>query len=104
MAFSYSNGTITQTGTDVNLSGLSGLTGVTTTTIGQITTYSLANNILLTINGDCLIDPRINELETTRVRQTAIAIAGTLTLGEEINYIYGSQYTSGRALNIIGGC
>ena len=103
MAFTYSNNIITQTGTDTDLSGLSGLTGVTTTTIGQITTYSLANNILLNINGDCFIDPRINELETTRVNSTAINIAGTLTLGEEIIYTYGSQYTSGRALNIIGG-
>ena len=79
MAFTYANNIITQTGTDTDLSGLSGLTGVTATTIGQITTYSLANNILLNINGDCFIDPRVNELETTRVRQQAIAIAGTLT-------------------------
>ena len=103
MAFTYSNNIITQTGTDTDLSGLSGLTGVTTTTIGAITTYSLANNIRLDINGDCLIDPRINELETTRVSTTAISVVGTLTLGVEMFYGYGSQYTSGRALNIVGG-
>ena len=105
MAFTYANNTITQTGTDTDLSGLSGLTGVTTTTVGAIITYSLASNIRLNINGDCLIDPRINELETNRVSSTAIDVksTGTLTLGEEIVYSYGSQYTSGRALNIVGG-
>ena len=105
MAFAYANNTITQTGTDTDLSGLTGLTGVTTTTIGAIITYSLSSSIRLDITGDCLIDPRINELETTRVSSTAIDVTstGTLTLGEEIFYGYGSQYTSGRALNIVGG-
>ena len=105
MAFAYANNTITQTGTDTDLSGLAGLTGVTTTTIGAIITYSLSSSIRLDITGDCLIDPRINELETTRVSSTAIDVTstGTLTLGEEIFYGYGSQYTSGRALNIVGG-
>ena len=35
MSFAFSNNTITQTGTDTDLSGLAGLTGVTATTIGN---------------------------------------------------------------------
>ena len=35
MAFAYSAGVITQTGTDTILAGLSGLTGVTVTSIGS---------------------------------------------------------------------
>ena len=105
MSFAFSNNTLTQTGTDTDLSGLAGLTGVTTTTVGSIITYSIASNVTMNINGDCLIDPRVNELETNRVSAPALTVAstGTLTLGVEVVYGYGSQYTSGRALNIVGG-
>ena len=42
MAFAYSAGVITQTGTDTSLAGLSGLTGVTVTSIGSGLTSDLS--------------------------------------------------------------
>ena len=46
MAFTYSSGIITQTGTDTNLSGLSGLTGVTV-----YDSVYLLNNVYLRVRG-----------------------------------------------------
>ena len=40
MSFSEASGTITQTGTDTNLSGLTGVTGVTVVDNGSHKTYS----------------------------------------------------------------
>ena len=106
MSYSYSGGVITQTGTetgDDQLAGLSGLTGVTTTTLGQRTVYSINSSTLIAFNGTCLIDPRYCELETNRLGGSVIVVNGTLDLGKELTYSYGTQYTSGRALNILGG-
>jgi hypothetical protein len=106
MSYSYSGGVITQTGTetgDDQLAGLSGLTGVTTTTLGQRTAYSINSSTRIAFNGTCLIDPRYCELETNRLGGSVIVVNGTLDLGKELTYSYGTQYTSGRALNILGG-
>ena len=106
MAFAYSSGLITQTGTETGndqLAGLSGLTGVTTTTLGERTVYSIDSSTRIHFNGTCVIDPRYCELETNRLGGGGVVVNGTLDLGKEITYAYGTQYTSGRALNILGG-
>ena len=106
MSFSYSSGLITQTSTetgDDQLAGLSGLTGVTTKTKGERTVYSIDSSTRINFNGNCVIDPRYCELETNRLGGGGIVVNGTLDLGKEITYGYGTQYTSGRALNILGG-
>jgi hypothetical protein len=50
MAFTYSGGIITQTGTDTNLSGLSGLTGVNVITYGLLpfSVYDIGTLISIT--------------------------------------------------------
>jgi len=106
MSYSYSGGVITQTGTetgDDQLAGLSGLTGVTTNTVGERTVYSINSSTRIKFDGTCVIDPRYCELETNRLGGSGIVVNGTLDLGKELTYTYGTQYTSGRALNILGG-
>ena len=106
MSYSYSGGVITQTSTETGndqLAGLSGLTGVTTDTVGQRTVYSINSSTRIIFNGTCVIDPRYCELETNRLGGSGIVVNGTLDLGKELTYTYGTQYTSGRALNILGG-
>lgn len=106
MSYSYSSGLITQTGTETGndqLAGLSGLTGVTTTTSGERTIYSIDSSTRIHFNGTCVIDPRYCELETNRLGGTGIVVNGTLDLGKELTYNFGTQYTDGRALNILGG-
>jgi len=106
MSYSYSGGVITQTGTETGndqLAGLSGLTGVTTTTLGERTVYSIDSSTRIIFDGTCVIDPRYCELETNRLGGSGIVVNGTLDLGKELSYNFGTQYTSGRALNILGG-
>ena len=50
MAFNLAGTTITQSGTDTNLSGLSAITGVTTKLMGGATLYDL-NNLTLVVTG-----------------------------------------------------
>ena len=104
MSFSYSGGLITQTGTDADLSLISGLTGVTTTVLGAVTSYSLDNATALTITGTLTIDPRVNFLEMRKDATYALKITstGSLILGEDTSYTYGTQVTQGLALRIIG--
>ena len=64
MAFSLSGSTITQSGTDTNLSGLAGIAGVVTTIFGSggaIKTVYNVGNLNLVYN-NLTIDPRIEEL------------------------------------------
>jgi len=106
MSYSYSGGVITQTGTETGndqLAGLSGLTGVTSTTLGERTVYSIDSSTRIIFDGTCVIDPRYCELETNRLGGSGIVVNGTLDLGKELTYAFGTQYTSGRALNILGG-
>jgi hypothetical protein len=104
MAFAYSGGTITQTGTDANLSGISGLTGVTTSVRGAVTSYSLDASTKLTVSGHLTIDPRVNFLEMLRDGNASFIISGTgtLILGADLSYTYGTQVTTGLALRAIG--
>ena len=65
MSFSLSGSTITQSGTDANLSGLAGIAGVTTVAEGAAskpyTVYSIGDR-RLTINGTLNHDPAIEKL------------------------------------------
>jgi hypothetical protein len=61
MAFSLSGSTITQTGTNANLSGLAGIPGVTVNTRGLHTTYTL-ETLQLTVTGTLSIDPATEQL------------------------------------------
>ena len=55
MAFNLAGTTITQSGTDTNLSGLSAITGVTTKLMGGATLYDL-NNLILVVAGTLSYD------------------------------------------------
>ena len=64
MTFTYSSGTITQTGTDTSLSGLSGLTGVVNWTDGIKDYYRIDDSSVtkLNINGTLTYDPDLEHL------------------------------------------
>ena len=64
MSFSQAGSSITQTGTDTDLTGLVGVTGVTTTVVGQVTVYIIASNNLV-INGTLTMDPQTEQLQIT---------------------------------------
>ena len=85
MAFALSGTTITQTGTDTDLSGLNGISEVATLTEGDHTIYNLGNR-KLRINGDLTIDPEYEELVfgTSAPVKTLQVDTGTLTIGKEI--------------------
>jgi hypothetical protein len=104
MAFTYSGGIITQTGTDTNLSGLSGLTGVSVITYGLLpfSVYDIGTN-RLDIEGSLTIDPEANMFISNaptgvfpngalNVRNT-----GTLTLGVKTVVGTAVKYTQGTA-------
>ena len=103
MAFAYSAGVITQTGTDTDLSGLNGLTGVTR--IGYVTTgsesfyiYDIGTN-RLDIEGDLTINPEYNMLLTNCPTGIApnmsinVRSTGTLTLGVKTVVGSATKYT-----------
>jgi len=96
MAFSHSNGVITQTGTDTDFSGLSGLSGVTTSTSNGKSIYDL-NDRQLVIAGTISHNPETEELFFRNYQaEIAMEITGTYTLGEQ-NATTG-KYSSGTAL------
>ena len=89
MAFTLSGTTITQTGTDTDLSGLSAIAGVTTITIAGKTFYSLGANRLV-INGVLTGNPKTEQVITDFDPQngvSAIRVNGTLEVknSEDIN-------------------
>jgi hypothetical protein len=104
MAFTYSGGIITQTGTDTNLAGLSGITGVSVITYGLLpfSVYDMGTN-RLDIEGSLTIDPEANMFISNaptgvfpngalNVRNT-----GTLTLGVKTVVGTAVKYTQGTA-------
>lgn len=83
-AFVLSGGTITQSGTDANLSGLSAIAGVITTTAGNQNIYNVGV-LQLAINGNLTIDPRIEELVSSNGNIGVIVNSGgVLNLGRQI--------------------
>lgn len=103
MAFSYSNGVITQTADNTDLSGLSGLTGVTVISYSnRYTVYALGTN-RLDIEGNLTINPEENMFISNASTGTAPNMAvnvrngATLTLGEKTTVGTANKYTTGTA-------
>jgi len=82
MAFTLSGTVITQTGTDINLSGLSAISGVTTTTRGHQTIYDI-NTRKLIISGVLSHDPDIELLISNHSATSAMDITGVYNYGVE---------------------
>lgn len=82
MAFSLSGSTITQTGTDTSLAGLSGLAGVTTSTFfGVVTVYNIGNNRLV-INGTLSFNAELQALQIgTGAAFPNIEVSGVFNIG-----------------------
>lgn len=79
MSFSLAGTTITQTGTDTDLSGLSGISGVTV--LGGV--YYIANREIL-VNGTLSIDPETEMLWfDTNSGPVELEVRGTLNVGTE---------------------
>lgn len=81
MAFTLSGTTITQTGTDTNLSGLSSISGVTTQTwtVGTYTyTIYRAVGLDLVINGTLTINPEVE----MGIFRKGLSSSGTLNFGK----------------------
>ena len=96
MSFSLSSTTITQTGTDTDLTGLTGISGVTTFEQNNRRIYIL-NNRLLTISGTLSHDPENEELFfEDYAAGITLRINGTYNLGS-YNSATG-RYSTGTAL------
>ena len=99
MSFALSGSTITQSGTDANISGLSGIAGVTVTTISGRTIYNVGNRVLK-VTGTLNHDNRIEEIwfgtgaPTPTVNVTGTYNIGTVVLyGSKESYTVGSPFT-----------
>lgn len=109
MAFTLSGSTITQTGTDTDLSGLSSIAGVNilSSMSGQAVYHISAASLV--IEGSLSIDPNIEQLivgesSSTINRDISINPDGILTIGEEINYPNGDKtYSNGLAIQLTDG-
>ena len=95
MSFSELNGTITQTGTDTNLSGLSGVLGVVVVDNGSHKTYHLDGK-KLRIDGTLTIDPQV---ECLLFEQQDLDIYGTLNFG--VTSLVGGATRYSRAIGLI---
>ena len=91
MSFSLSGSTITQSGTDANLSGLSGVSGVTIITEGGYTSYNLGDRKVV-LNGNLTIDPEIEML----------IVGATSSSAEMWDSNSGSKLTIGKAITLNG--
>jgi len=96
--FTLSGTTITQTGTDADLSGLDGIAGVTVTDFTTHKIYSVVG-LVLRVDGTMTIDPEVEQLvfDTTSPAQTIVVNSGgVLNVGLEQTYGNPSQtYYSG---------
>lgn len=86
MAFSLSGSTITQTGTDTDLSGLSGIAGVTTETSGQSASeyirYTMQAGYNLVVNGTLTLNALDEQLVMLGLNQSGAehVVNGTFTI------------------------
>ena len=101
-AFTLSGTTITQSGTDTDLSGLASIAGVTTETNGSgsaVFTSYFVGNVKLVVTGDLTIDPT-NEMlvfgNSTPNQTLDVANGGVLNFGQELtvnSYTYQTRGT-----------
>lgn len=85
MTFVHSAGTITQSGTDTSLAGLTGVTGVTTTSELRRTVYTINASTLLSITGTLSWDPEEEVLELLSDTDGFLEITGTVTMGRVVS-------------------
>lgn len=98
--FSASSGsTITQSGTDANLSGLAAIAGVTTVAQATHTAYNIGNLQLL-VTGTLTIDPEIETLYCGYVSASTsmVRVTGTLNIGKAILENGYTRYSEGLAI------
>jgi len=96
MSFSLSGSTITQSGTDTDVSGLSGLSGVTVTSTAGRKVYNVGNR-KLQVNGTLSHDNRIEEIWFGSGAPTpTVNVTGTYNVGKIIVYDSKESYTVGR--------
>jgi len=100
MSFSGGGGTITQSGTDSDLSGISGLTGVSTVaTSNGYTAYDIGGN-QLHIDGTLTIDPEYECLLQDDPSSPCINVrnGGVLNVGKEFTKNGAYRYSNGLAI------
>jgi hypothetical protein len=98
MSFSLSGSTITQSGTDANLSGLTGLSGVSVSTQAGYDVYNIGDR-QLNVNGSLTIDPELESLIVGYDGTTELmVVTGTLTIGKEITKNGFTRYSEGMAI------
>ena len=101
MPFALAASTITQTGTDTDLSGLSAIAGVTTETSGPLTVYNVGG-LLLRVEGDLTMDPDIEKIlfGAPAVGSHFLNIRGgaSMTIGKEIPLNGFTRYSTGVAM------
>jgi len=95
MSFSLSGSTITQSGTDTDVSGLSGLSGVTVTTTAGRTVYNVGDR-KLQVNGTLSQDNRVEEIWFGSSAPTpTVNVTGTYNVGVVVTYDTKESYTVG---------
>ena len=99
MAFTLSGSTITQSGTDANLSGLAAIAGVVTTSQATHTTYNIGDRTLV-VSGTLTIDPEIETLYCGYVSSATrmVRVTGTLNIGKAITENGYTRYSEGLAI------
>lgn len=82
MAFSLSGSTITQTGTDVNLSGLSGISGVSTAVFGGVTHYNVGARAI-NFAGNQTVNGRVERVYSSfSPGNYVFQVSGTMTIND----------------------
>ena len=95
MAFSLSGSTITQSGTDADLSGLSGVAGVTLTSVAGRILYNVGNRALR-VTGTLSHDNREEEIIFgTGAPTPTVNVTGTYNIGKVVSYGGKESYTVG---------
>lgn len=88
MAFTYSSGIITHSGTDTSYSGLTGLTGVTVTVAGNTTIYDLNASVRLVFSSTSIFTHNPDK-EVIILRFQIIQGTAALTVNSSAIYNYG---------------
>jgi hypothetical protein len=91
MSFSLSGSTITQSGTDTSLAGLTGIAGVTTTTIGYYTQYDIGT-LTLSVTGTLswntgatLNQLKLSPANASTANSVIVQSGGSITIGTDQN-------------------
>jgi len=95
MGFTLSGSTITQSGTDTDMSGLAGIAGVTVTSVSGRKVYNVGNRVLK-VTGTLSHDNRLEEIWFGSGAPTpTVNVTGTYNVGEAIDYGGKDIYTVG---------